>query len=86
MEKFNNCYFIALYNGQPAGYVGVINDDIRVATHPDFQKLGIGKAMITFISEKFPNSFAKIKINNISSLMLFEKSGFSVKYHILTKD
>ena len=38
--------FLCLFRKQPAGYVGVIDRDIRVATHPDFQGKGVGKYMI----------------------------------------
>ena len=37
MQAWGDCFFICLYKDEPAGYVGIINKDIRVATHPDFQ-------------------------------------------------
>ena len=36
MNNHSQFYRIALVNGKPAGYVGVIDDDIRVCTHPDY--------------------------------------------------
>ena len=39
-------YKIALLNGSPVGYVGVIDNDIRVCTHPDYQGKGLGKQLI----------------------------------------
>ncbi len=32
MSKYSHCYRIALINKTPAGFVGVIEDDIRVCT------------------------------------------------------
>ena len=64
----------------------MISNDIRVATHPDFQGKGVGTFMINEITNHFPLSFAKVKINNEASLKLFEKCGFKKKYYILEKD
>ena len=42
MEKYGNMFYICLYKNKPAGYVGCINKDIRVAVHPNFQGKGVG--------------------------------------------
>ena len=73
-------------DGNPAGYVGQISDDIRVATHPDYQGKGVGTFMISELMNKFPDSIAKVKIENKASLRLFEKCGFKKKYYILEKE
>ena len=86
MNDHSQFYRIALVNGKPAGYVGVINDDIRVCTHPDYQGKGIGKFMINKCMEIWPSAFAKVKLDNEASLALFESCGFSKKFIILTKD
>ena len=61
-------------------------DDIRVATHPDFQGKGVGKFMIESLMEAHPLSFAKVKIDNEASLGLFESCGFKRKYYILERE
>ena len=86
MGTHSKFYRIALVDGNPAGYVGVIEDDIRVCTHPDFQGKGIGKFMINEIMNEEPSAFAKVKIDNEASMKLFEACGFTKKYYILTKD
>ena len=86
MQAWGDCFFICLYKGEPAGYVGIINKDIRVATHPDFQGKGVGTFMINTIMEEYPDSEAKVKIENEASLKLFEKCGFKKKYYILEKE
>jgi hypothetical protein len=78
-------YRICLLDNEPAGFVGVIEDDIRVATDPKFKKMGIGKFMIEEIMKEFPTAFAKVKIENIASLKLFSSCGFVPKYTILHK-
>ena len=85
MEAWGDCFFICLYKGEPVGYVGIINKDIRVATHPDFQGKGVGTFMINAIMKEYPDSEAKVKIENEASLKLFEKCGFKKKYFILEK-
>lgn len=86
MSKYSKCYRICLFNGNPCGYVGVINDDIRICTHPDFQGKGIGKFMINEIMIEEPKAYAKVKTDNYASLKLFESCGFTKKFFILMKD
>lgn len=66
-------YYICLSYGDPVGYVGVIDDDIRVCTHPDHKGKGVGKFMLKEIVKIFPNSTGKIKKDNIASQKLFDK-------------
>ena len=71
-------YRIALIDGKPAGYVGVIKDDIRVCTHPDFQGMGVGKFMINECMEIWPTAYAKVKYGNEASSKLFLSCGFEM--------
>ena len=82
MAKHWREYFICLLDGKPAGYVGSVDKDIRVCTHPDFQRRGVGMFMVNELMKIFPNSVAKIKLYNESSKRLFEKCGF-VPTHIM---
>jgi len=85
MEKYGRMYYICVIDGQPAGFVGVIDNDIRVATHPDFQKRGVGKFMINELMKQHPEAIAKVKIENEASVRLFESCGFTKKYYLLEK-
>lgn len=85
MSTHSQFYRVALIDDVPAGYVGVIEDDIRVCTHPNFQGMGVGKFMINKCMEIWPTAFAKVKIDNKASLKLFESCGFSKKYYYLEK-
>ena len=38
MTKYSDCFRIALLNNEPVGYIGVIENDIRICVHPDYQK------------------------------------------------
>ena len=86
MKKFSNCFYICLYSGVPVGYIGIVNDDIRIATHPDFQGKGVGTFMIKEICKNYPASFAKVKLDNQASLALFEKCGFKITYYLLEQN
>ena len=85
MNKYGEKYYICLVDNVPAGFVGQINGDIRVATHPDFQGKGVGKFMIKEVMKKHPGSFAKVKMENEASTKMFESCGFKKKYFILEK-
>jgi hypothetical protein len=76
MKKYSDSYRIALFNGEPAGFVGVVYDDIRVCTHPNFQGKGLGKFMIDECMKIWPKSTAKVKLGNVVSDKLFLSAGF----------
>lgn len=78
MCKYSKYYYVTIFNGEPAGYVGVLNNDIRVCTHPNFQGKGIGKFMINEINKLYPNAFAKVKKQNDASYKLFLSCGFQI--------
>jgi len=86
MMNYSQFYRIALINNQPCGYIGVINNDIRVCTHPDFQGKGVGKFMLKEIIKVFPNAFGKVKIENEASRKLFTSVGFKEKFIIYKYD
>ena len=86
MLDHNNDFWLCLVKNIPAGFVGVIDNDIRVATHPDFQGMGIGSFMINQIINIHPDAVAKVKLDNPTSLKLFEKCGFKKKYYLLEKE
>ncbi len=71
-------YRIALIGNEPVGYVGVVEDDIRICTHPHAQGKGVGKFMLAEIQKIWPNAQAKIKHANIASRQLFESAGFEL--------
>ena len=85
MAENGEYFYICLADEEPSGYVGVIDDDIRVATHPDFQGVGVGSFMIQEIHKRYPGAQAKVRVNNIASFNLFIKSGYKVQYYILEK-
>ena len=83
-ENFTN-YLICIDNDEIIGFIGHVDNDIRLATKKTYQKKGVGKFMVEGFMKKFPESFAKVKIDNEASRRLFESCGFKKKYYILEK-
>jgi ribosomal protein S18 acetylase RimI-like enzyme len=80
-----NRYMICTHEDIPVGFVGQVDGDIRVATHPEYQGMGVGKFMINEFMEKNPKCSATVKVENEASLALFESCGFKRKYIVLEK-
>lgn len=76
MRRYGDNYYICLLDGEAAGYIGEIEGDIRLATHPDFQRQGVGKFMLREFAKRHPDCSAKVKIDNEASLKLFRSVGF----------
>jgi ribosomal protein S18 acetylase RimI-like enzyme len=83
MKQYGKYYYIAIVDDIAVGFVGVVDNDIRIAIDPDYKNLGIGKQLIGFIVNKFPLSIAKIKYNNIASIKLFENCGFNKTFILM---
>ena len=86
MKKYSSYYRVALLDGNPVGYLGVIDNDIRICTHPDYQGMGVGKFMLNNCLKIWPHAEAKVKIRNIKSLKLFEICGFTKQFYLLKKE
>ena len=85
MTKNSECYRIALLNNEPIGYFGVIEDDIRICVHPDYQGQGIGKFLVKHCFEIWPTAHAKIKVSNKSSQKFFESCGYELEFLLYKK-
>jgi RimJ/RimL family protein N-acetyltransferase len=86
MEKKSNFFYILLDKSIPICYIGIIDNDIRIATHPDHQGKGAGSYAVNEMMKLHPHAIAKVKIENKASLRMFEKCGFKKKYYLLEKD
>ena len=86
MKKYNDNYYVGLVDGVPAGYIGQIDGDIRIATHPNFRRKGLAVFMLKELIKLHPGGCAKIKIGNIASEKTFLKAGFVLKFGLYEYD
>ena len=83
-NHFSN-YLLCVEDDEVLGFIGHVNNDIRLATRKENQRRGVAKFMVEGFEEKYPDAFAKVKLDNEASLKLFENCGFRKKYYILEK-
>lgn len=65
----------------PVGYIGVVNNDIRLCVHPGYQKKGVALFMLKRLIKEHPQAVARVKVNNEASFRLFQKAGFKTKMY-----
>lgn len=85
MLKYSTNYFICLLSGAPIGFIGVIDDDIRLAVEPSFQNLGVARFMVEEIVKIYPTAQAKVKVTNLASMGLFQSLNFTEEFVIFTQ-
>jgi RimJ/RimL family protein N-acetyltransferase len=86
MKKNSSFFYILLDKSVPICYIGIVDDDIRIATHPNHQGKGAGTYAVNEVMKLHPQAIAKVKIKNKASLKMFEKCGFKKKYYLLERD
>lgn len=84
MDRYGKCYYICLADGVPVGFIGVVVDDLRVATLPEYQRRGIGSFMVKELLKRHPGVYARIRIDNKISISFFEKLGYKRSFYIMT--
>jgi RimJ/RimL family protein N-acetyltransferase len=85
MTLHGHTYFIIFEDSIPIGYIGDVERDIRICISPEFQNQGYGTKAIQKFHEMYPNSLAKIKIDNKQSLKAFENAGYKIEYFLMSK-
>ncbi len=83
-NHFSN-YLLCVENDEVLGFIGHVENDIRLGTRKEYQRRGVAKLMVESFMEKYPDAFAKVKLDNEASLKLFERCSFNKKYYILEK-
>ena len=79
MGKHEDSYYVCINkNKKHVGWVGVVENDIRVCVHMDHKNKGIGKFMIIQFSKRYPLANAKVLVNNQFSNKLFQSCGFVI--------
>ena len=68
MVDHSKNYWVLLKNGNPIGFVGSVDGDIRIAIIPEESGNGYGKILINHVMEQRPLSQAKVKLENEASI------------------
>ena len=79
MAKYANCYFVALKKNEPVGFIGVVGGDLRLAVAREHQRQGIASYMLRQIEAHCIDYIVRVKPDNIASLRMFMKNGFSIE-------
>jgi ribosomal protein S18 acetylase RimI-like enzyme len=82
MKKYLDKYFICYQDDTPVGFIGVVDNDIRLAVAHEYRNQGIGKFMVLEVLKIFPGASAKIKIGNLASIALFKSIGFTKCFYV----
>jgi RimJ/RimL family protein N-acetyltransferase len=77
MEKYEKNYWICLSGNTPVGFVGMVDNDIRLAVQPKSKGMGIGTFMIQELIKNHKDGTAKVLLDNLSSQKVFEKNNFT---------
>lgn len=86
MKQHSKNFFVCLVDDIFAGYIGVIDNDIRIAVEPDMAGKGIGGFMLDNIQREFPSATARVLEGNDASKALFEKSGFKLRWYYYERE
>jgi ribosomal protein S18 acetylase RimI-like enzyme len=74
MSKYGSNYYVfCLENDVPIGFIGVVDNDLRIAIDPDYKTKGVGSKMLIFILKKYPTLDIKVRKTNISGQQFFDK-------------
>jgi GNAT superfamily N-acetyltransferase len=79
-------YFVCFKRQIPVGFIGVVDNDIRLAVCKEYRNQGIAKFMVSEIMLRFPQAIAKIKVTNEASVALFESLGFTKNFYVYQRD
>jgi hypothetical protein len=79
MEKYKDNYYICIdENNTPLGWIGEVDDDIRLCTNPNYKGVGVGTFMLNELHKLHPNAHAKVLLNNEASNKVFINCGFEM--------
>jgi ribosomal-protein-alanine N-acetyltransferase len=76
-------FLVAREDEEVVGYIGVekISDKnhiIKMAAHPDYRRMGIGKKLLENILNDHEIFFLVVRISNLAAQGLYEKYGFKI--------
>lgn len=86
MDKHAVNYRVVLNRNLVVGFIGQVENDLRLAVHPSNQQQGIAQFMYPLFLEEYPDVTVKVNRDNDKSLAFFKKVGWHVDPSIDRKD
>ena len=79
MDKYKNNYYICVDENEiPLGWIGEVDDDIRLCTDTKHKSNGVGSFMLNELHKLHPKAHAKVLLDNEPSNKVFIKCGFEM--------
>lgn len=75
MKLHGDNYKICLIDDTPVGFIGCVDGDLRLAVNEIYRGKGIGTWMIRESHKYWPKATAKVKRENVGSILAFERAG-----------
>lgn len=76
MAKHKDEFFVALLNEEPIGFIGVVDNDVRLAVKKEFQRKGVASFMLKEVGKVYNSFGVQVKEDNIASIEMFKNNGF----------
>jgi hypothetical protein len=77
MKKHGQDYFVCLNSdNEPVGWIGDVDNDIRVCTCPNHKRQGVAGFMVRQLAKLRPQAKSKVLLDNVASIRLFNSCGF----------
>ena len=80
MYRYTNDYWVCLIDKKPVGFIGIVNNDLRLAVDKNHRRKGVATFMIKELPRMLNNVTIKILYDNDPSRKLFEKVLGKPKY------
>lgn len=81
MDKYGNQYFIFINGEKPIGFIGIVDEDLRLAVLPEYQNAGVGQYMLDFIISSEKKFKVRVRKDNIDSQKFFERN--KIKFELV---
>jgi len=78
-------YEVCLADNVFAGFVGLVDGDLRIGVSDQFKQKGIGKFMLENFKKFQQVKQVKVKTDNEASIKLFESFGFKKDLYTMTR-
>lgn len=73
MNRYGNDFYVCIDDDIIYGFIGVVDNDLKIAVIPECQRSGIGEFMILEVFPRYKNCKIKVRKNNKKGINFFNK-------------